>query len=338
MTLILMLLSSVVLAEAPRSAGVVLLLQPTAASPATRRSIARIRDELLADRFQVVLVDSTFADDPGAIIERAARDFGADTIVTLFGDPETGQSELWVIARAGGRVAIRRARVAVGDPERMPEVLSTRALELLRATALELSIETTRAPQPPLAQDTVAATARETPPSSERGILTIDAGIAMFQSRAGPPAAVAPVGRVGLQLNDWLMARLSLSGLGSRPRIETAYGSADLSQTIGLVEVAAVFRNGKRVRPTVSVGAGFLNVSMVGAGKPPYEGREGRQWSAAFDAGVGGALALRSRVALATELHAFLASPHPEVRFLKMRTATIGYPSFMLMLALQVEP
>jgi hypothetical protein len=342
MTLILMLFSSVVLADAPRSAGVVLLLQPAAASPAARRSIARIRDELLEDRFQVVLVDSTFADAPGAIIERAARDFGADTIVTLFGDPETGQSELWVIARAGGRVAIRRARVAVGDPERMPEVLSTRALELLRATALELSIETTRAPQPPQAQDTVAAgrigPAPEPPPSSERGILTIDAGIAMFQSLAGPPAAVAPVGRVALRLNDWLMARLSLSGLGSRPRIETAYGSAELSQTIGLVEVGAAFRNGKRVRPTVSVGAGLLTVSMVGTGKPPYEGREGRQWSAVFDAGVGGALALRSRMALATEFHVFLASPHPEVRFLKTRTATIGYPSFVLLLALQVEP
>jgi hypothetical protein len=212
----------------------------------------------------------------------------------------------------------------------------------LRATALELSIETTRAPQPPRAQDPVAAgqlgPAPAPPPSSERGILTLDAGIAMFQSLAGPPAALAPVGRVQLRLNDWLMARLSLSGLGSRPRIETAYGSADLSQTIGLVEVGAAFRKGKRIRPTVSVGAGLLNVSMVGAGKPPYEGRDGRQWSAVFDAGVGGALALWSRLALATELHVFLASPHPEVRFLKMRTATIGYPAFVLLLALQVEP
>jgi hypothetical protein len=110
------------------------------------------------------------------------------------------------------------------------------------------------------------------------------------------------------------MARLSLSGLGSRPRIETAYGSAELSQTIGLVEVGSAFRNGKRLRPMVSVGAGLLKVSMAGVGKPPYEGREGHQRSAVFDAGVGGALALRSRVALIAELHTFLASPHPEVR------------------------
>ena len=341
MNLSLLLLSPVALADPPRPDELVILLQPTAASPATRRSIARIRDELLADRFQVVLVDSTSAGEPGAIVEGAAHDFAADTVVTLFGDPETGQAELWVIERAGGRAVIRRAMVAIAEPERMPELLSTRALELLRATALEISIETTRAPQPKQAPDTVAAgqpgPASAPPPASERGLLILDAAIAMFQSLAGPPAAMAPMGRIQLRLNDWLMARLSLAGLGSRPRIETASGSAELSQTIGLVETGAVFRNGKRLRPTVSVGAGFLTVSMVGVGKPPYEGREERQWSAVFDAGVGGALTLRSRVALVTELHVFLASPHPEVRFLRVRTATIGYPSFVLLLALQVE-
>jgi hypothetical protein len=198
MTLILMLFSSVVLGDGPRLAGVVLILQPTAASPTARRSIARIRDELLADRFQVVLVDSTSAGEPGAIVERAAHDYGAEAILTLFGDPETGQAELWVVERAGGRVAIRRAMVAIAEPERMPEVLSTRALELLRATALELSIETTRAPQLQQAPDTVAAgqpgPAPAPPPSSEGGSLTVDAGIAMFRSLNGPPPAAAPWG------------------------------------------------------------------------------------------------------------------------------------------------
>jgi hypothetical protein len=341
MALILMLFSSVVLADGPRFAGVVLLLQPTVASPATRRSIARIRDELLADRFQVVLVDSSIAGEPGAIVERAAHDFDAEAILTLFGDPETGQAELWVVERSGGRVAIRRAMVEIAEPESMPEVLSTRALELLRATALELSIETTRALQPQQTPPAVAAgqpgPAPVPPPSSERGILTVDAGIAMLRSLDGPPPATVPTARIQLHLNDWLMARLGISGLGSRPRIETVYGSAELSQTIALVEVGLVFRNGKRFRPLVSVGTGLLHLSIVGIGKPPYEGREARRWSAVFDAGVGGAFALRSRVSLTAELHTFLASPHPEVRFINMRTATIGYPSFVLLLALQVE-
>lgn len=338
--LILLLLASAALADPPRPHESVLLLQPAAASPATRQSIARIRDELAADRFRVVLVDSASTRKPGAIVDGAAHGFGADTILTLFGDPGEGQAELWLIERARGRAVIRRVMV-IAEPERMPEVLSTRALELLRATALEISIEATMAPPPQQAPDTVAASQPGPvplpPPPSDRGILTLHGGMAMLRSLDGPPAAVAPMGRIQLRLSNWLTARLTLAGLGSRPRIETAYGSVELSQTIGLVETGAVFRNGKRLQPTVGVGAGVLKVSMVGVGKPPYEGRDEHQWSAVLDASIGGTLALRSWVALVTELHVFLASPHPEVRFLKMRTATIGYPSFLALLALQVD-
>lgn len=345
MALILLLFSSVVLADGPAFAGVVLLLQPTVASPATRQSISRIRDELLADRFQVVVVDSTLAGEPGAILERAANDFDAEAMLTMFGEPETGQAELWVIERSQGRVAIRRAMVEIAEPERMPEVLSTRALELLRATALELSIGTTRgttrALQPRQTPDVVAASQPEptpaSPPSPEPGFLMIDAGIAMFRSLNGPPLATTFMARVQLRLNDWLMTRLSLAGLGSCPRIETVYGSAEVCQTLALVELGSVFRRGKRLRPTVSVGAGLLDVSMAGVGKPPYEGKKERQQSAVFDAGVGSAFVLGSRVALTAEAHMFLASPHPEVRFFAMRSATIGYPAFVFLLALQVE-
>lgn len=68
----------------------------------------------------------------------------------------------------------------------------------------------------------------------------------------------------------------------------------------------------------------------------PYEGRELEQWSAAFDGGVGVGFAVSSRAALVTELHALLASPHPVVRFVDTRAATIGYAAVMLTLALQV--
>ena len=66
------------------------------------------------------------------------------TVLVVFGDPETGQAELCVVRRAARRTAVRRATVVVDDPERMPEALAARALELLRATALELSIEIDR--------------------------------------------------------------------------------------------------------------------------------------------------------------------------------------------------
>ena len=88
----------------------------------------------------------------------------------------------------------------------------------------------------------------------------------------------------------------------------------------------------------MSLGAGVLHVAVVGTGAAPYEGREPQQWSAAFDGGLGVAFALGSRAALVTEIHALMASPHPVVRFVDTRAATIGYPSMIVSLALRVAP
>ena len=339
--LLLILDGSVALAENTPASETVILLQPTAASAAVRRSLARIRDELSADRFQVVLADASTLGDPGAVIENATRAVDAGATVALFGNPDAGQAELCVVQRAARRTAVRRATVVADDPERMPEALAARALELLRATALELSVALDNAPPlpkpPELRSDAdVQLKAALPPAATEAPIVVAAMGIGLWNSVDGPPPAVTPVGRVGLRLSNWAWVRVSVAGLGSRPRVETAYGSGCACSEHGTRRVAAVFRHDRHLQPVVTVGAGALNVAVVGTGVAPYAGREPQRWSAAFDAGVGVAFAVRSRAALVTELHALLASPHPVVRFVDTRAATIGYPSLMLTLALQV--
>ena len=328
---------------APPSESVI-LLQPSTSSLAARRSLARIRDELSADRFDVIVADSSTAGDRGAVIEGAAARLAEDgTVLVMFGDPESGQAELCVVRRTARRIAVRRATVAVDDPERIPELLAKRALELLRATALELSVEIrTRAARGKVGgaspQPGIPSSSMPPAPAPDAALVVVDMGVGMWNSVEGPPAAVAPVGRVGLRLSEWAWARVSVVGFGSRPRVDTAYGSASLSQAMALLECAAIFRPDKRVRPTLSLGAGALQVAVVGTGAAPYEGREPQRWSAAFDGGFGVAFAVGSRAAVVTELHALLAAPHPVVRFADTRAATIGYPSLILTLALQVAP
>ena len=332
-------------ADTTTAAETVIVLQPTTASPAVRRSLARIRDELAADRFRVFVADASTGGDPQTAVAGAARDADGDadtgTILTLFGDPDAGRAELCVVRRSARRVAVRRAVVVVDDPERMPEALATRALELLRATALELSLDSEQAPRAQRTSDArreavMPATLAAPAAAPEIPAVVATMGVAVWTSVAGPPAAVAPVARVALRLSDWLWARGSVAGLGSRPRVDTADGSATLSQSVALAELAAVFRSDKRIRLTASLGAGALHLAVVGTGTAPYEGREPQQWSAAFDAGLGAACAIGSRAALVTELHALIASPHPVVRFVDARAATIGYPSVIWTLALAV--
>src|SRR5262249_5634331 len=123
-------------------------------------------------------------------------------------------------------------------------------------------------------------------------------GLGIWNSIDGPPPATAPVGRIAVRLSERTWGRLSVAGWGTRPRVDTAYGSALLSQSLALAELAAVFRRDKRVRPVFSLGAGVVGVEVAGTGAAPYEGREPRRWSAAVDGGVGLAVAIGSHAAV----------------------------------------
>lgn len=341
-----LLSSATSLARAAPLRELVIVLEPTNASPASRHTFSRIKDELSADRFRVVLAAPGAESAAAAVIESSTRNVDRGAIIALFGDPETGETELCIVRRAGRRTAVRRA-VVIEDPERMPQLLSMRALELLRATALELSIDPDQGSQPettPLAQqpDTsapiAAPTAAPTAASEQPAGFTIDLGVAGLQSVKGPPPSLAPIARLAVELADGFHARLSASGLGTRPRVATASGSASIAQDFALLELTAVLRGAQRVRPMASLGSGLLSVKATGTGKPPFEGREAQEWSATIDAGLGVALAFRSRAAMVAELHTLLAWPHPAVRLLDVRAATIAYPSLIFTLALQVAP
>jgi hypothetical protein len=135
-----------------------------------------------------------------------------------------------------------------------------------------------------------------------------------------------------------MATRLSAMGLGAHPSVSDTRGTARVTQDVVLLELVFASGSRQRLTPLASAGAGVLHTSVEGVGAAPYAGRNAHKWSAVVDAGVGVALALRSHAALVAELHAFLASPHPVVHFADRSAATIGYPSLILTLALQVTP
>jgi hypothetical protein len=315
----------------------VILLEPSDVSPAAAQSLRRIKDEVAADRFNVVVA----AADTGTGAVPSTWGSGRGSLILLFGDPKTGRAELCVVSRTNTHTAVRRA-VVVDAPEKMPEVLASRALELLRATALELSVDVSEAAAPPKqARPTPGGTQRATATagaSQESAPVSVDSGLVVIQSLKGPPPSLAPLLRVGLRLATWAELRTSVAGWGTRPRVETPYGSASVSQSFFLLDFATRLSARAALRPFASLGGGLLHVGISGEGVAPYVGQHGQQWSAAIDGGIGVALAFRSRAAAVVEVHCLVASPHPSIRFIDSVPATIGYPSLMLTLALQVLP
>jgi len=336
-----LLVSLVFAATTARAAAgrpdLVILLAPTDATPAATQSLRRIKDEVAADRFDVVLAAADAAS--GTLSPTWGAERG--TLIVLFGDPATGRAELCVFSRTNEHTAVRRA-VVVEVPEKMPEVLASRALELLRATALELSVEgpKTIATAEPARPATNAKPRAATPAAAaeESTFFSVESGLVVVQSLNGPPPALVPLLRLDFRIAPWLELRTSAAGLGTQPRVETAYGSASVSQTLLLLELVTGFIDRGALRPFATVGGGALHVGVSGAGVPPYVGQDSERWSASVDAGVGLALAFRSHAAAVAELHCLVASPHPSIRFVDSVPATIGYPSLMLTLALQVTP
>lgn len=158
----------------------------------------------------------------------------------------------------------------MNDAEHVPEVFAIRAIETLRASALRLLVESDRPSSPgppPAAAPSIATTAPMDPALRRRpGSTTIETGILFVTSPGGLGPAALPLARLRMNLIGPLFARLSLAGLGSRPRVETPKGSASVGQALGLFELGGLFRSGARLRPMAGVGGGLLYVNSDGDG------------------------------------------------------------------------
>jgi hypothetical protein len=308
--------------------GRIVLLQPPAASAGVRRCLTLIRDELVASGFVVAAVDLGPGRDPVSLVEAMRRQQGAVAIIGLLGDPSSGPAELWILDNIGGHADVRRIPAPIDDAERVAEVLAIRTVEVLRASALKLLIESSRPPPAPAPAVHIAAAAP--PPAVPRAAartVAIETGLSVLVSPGQLDAAAVPVARLRVAIAGPVVARLTVAGLGTRPLVETSRGAASITQALGLVEVGLVFRRDRRLQPAMSLGAGMLRVSSDAQGSSPYLGQRDARWAALFDAGAGVIVPLGGQLALALEAHVMLAAPYPVVRFADLDAATIARPA-----------
>ena len=257
------------------------------------------------------------------------RQQGAVATIGLLGDPSAGPAELWILDNIGGSAEVRRIPAPTDDAERVAEVLAIRTVEVLRASALKLLIESSRAPSAPASPPTAHIVAAPPPVGHRRRRARSRSkpGLSLLVSPGQLDAAAIPVARLRVAVAGPAVARLTVAGLGTRPSVETARGAASIAQALGLVEVGLVFRRDRRVQPALSLGAGVLRASSDAQGSFPYLGQRDVRWAALFDAGAGVVTPLGGRLALALEAHVMLAAPYPVVRFADLDAATIARPA-----------
>ncbi|WP_437726972.1 hypothetical protein [Sorangium sp. So ce861] len=324
----------------------VVLVRPGAADPSISEALIRIRGELVADGFDVELLDAQSASPPRPTMDDAGQQAGSAALIGLFLAPDGQAAELWVIDPRTNETLVRRIDTRGAAPEHLVEVLAVRAVELLRASLLELLMSSRRsaaplgdAAPPPSEVSRQASRPAERPldPPSRRSTWGVELGGGLLASPGGIGPAlllvarlrVAPLGPIGP-----LEARLSLAGLGTAPRVAGPQGSATVQQRLGLVELAALPWPELRLRPRFSVGFGALHVAVDGEASWPYRGGHSARWAFAADAGAGVELGLLRRLDVVVEAHALVAHPYPVVRFVETEAARGARPALLGSLSL----
>jgi hypothetical protein len=323
----------------PAAAVTVAIVRPPEPTPVMSETLIRIAGELTAIGFAIELVEARPVAERGGDresrlwLEQLARQHHVDAVVALIGATPPDAIEVWIVDGVTGKSVVRRVPFEP-TAARAPETLSIRAIELLRSSFLELEFAARAAPGEP--QPTPEPIARlvaagPSPRAPERAGLEVGAVGVFGLDGIGP--AVLPMVRLQWAARSWLLVQATLAGLGTRSKVSTAAGSAEVAQGYALLGVALRLREGERLRPFVAAAAGMLHTGVEGRPESPNRGRSVDQWSFLAEAGGGASLRLRNRFQLSLAACAQLAEPYPAVSFVGTDVATSARPNLLVSLS-----
>lgn len=325
LVLLLSVLALLCISPAARAeTALVVLVRPTPPSSIVHEAITRIRGELMADGFNVLVVGAVPGEDARSMLSRVGQETGAAATLGLVVDADAQHAHVWVVDRVTNKTVLRSLEMPTISAHSAPDVLARRAVELLRASLLEILLSSQEAAvKNPQARAQAARWAARGLKPSRWGV---EAGAQILGGFTGIDLALMPVARARFALGRGLSARLTLAGLGTRPRVVSKAGSATVSQALGLGELVGQVAWRRWLRPFVSLGAGAYHIGIEGSAAYPYLGLEDERFVFAADAGAGLALSLTSSLALSLEGHATLVTPYPVIRFLELSRVEVGNP------------
>jgi hypothetical protein len=242
----------------------------------------RLVAELESLSFAAVVVDPGDAPASRASLEASARSAGA--IAAIRAVPSEHGVEVWIADRVTGKTVLR----AVGGEGSLPEpdaALALRAVELLRASLLEVALPTPPTGEVPATPDIrgrvkmallplpppVAPPAREAPPPQEAPVFRIAIGLGVMASPGGlGPAAALDLGVAWMPSEHFGATLFAVIPL-SRPDVQGTPGSVDLAA--GLGGVAARFlltTRASRWAPTIDAGLAVVGLGSKGVANAGY--------------------------------------------------------------------
>jgi hypothetical protein len=335
----------------------ILLLERVSSDDADREITTRVRAELGAAGFEVVVLPVS-EEDPKQAVESAGRELHPASVLLVerlaADDPSAkvaAGAELWLADRMLRKTVVLRLKPADSDgrtdrasaSSREAARVAVQAVELVKARLAELAV--TREHQAAAAPLPAPLPPRPVPVRELRGAHpSLTAALGLLEGFQKGQQALTPVLRLGVALPErWTGEILAIDvrggfvGLGRAARIEHGPGAATLRHTAVTLDAVVRFMPRRRVQPFVSLGGGLLALDVAGDAPEPYRNDSGRTLSGLVNASGGLWLQPVTGFGLAIEGQLMDAWSKTVVRIAGEDAAEVAAPLLLLSAGLMVE-
>jgi hypothetical protein len=302
----------------------------------------RIRAELETALFEVVTVPLDAGTDPRQGVESAAiepKPIATVAVVRLQNRPAV---DVWVSDRVTGKTLVKRVDVGRKADAEITSALAIHAVELLRASLLEMRTQSARREArtegpSPIPNEVVDWVDRAVLPEKPKPLYArpaISVAAAAIYSATGMGPAFAPVVRASVGAPNGVAARISFAGPGFGAELKGARGTAFVRQELALAEF--VYAPSRRwLSPIFSIGVGGYHLYTRGESTDPaYGGATSEAWAILADAGIGLAARLTPGAAILLDVHGFMTQPSTHLYIGDASIGTVGRPSSLTSLGL----
>lgn len=288
----------------------------------------RLGAELRELGFTVAIVQAPEAAPSRALLEATARDRGAVAAFRIV--RSRAGVEVWIFDRLTGKTVLREVIVGEdADPAARAAVVATRAVELLRASLLELAIPHQVLTDVEVPRAARALLPRPAPRRPARGLaLTLTVGPALALSPGGVGPSLHALVEVGTRVSPRLRASVLVALPLLVDTLERDVGHADVTPLVAGAALSLRLRAWTRaVRPDLRAGLGVALLRLDGeSARDDAVGQTDTTASLLPFLGAAARVALGRRLRLVAAVDVGAALPQPLIRFVGERVAFWGMP------------
>ena len=338
-----------------------------------QEAIVRLEAELRAGGFEVTVLTAQRGMAPREQVESVQLDPPPFAIIAITRTATGAAADVWVADRLSKKTVVRRLEPS----SEQPGAMAIRAIELLRASLLEVEAD----PEAKLPDDVarwMRADDAQPPPPPQPQLVPLTPPAPVPQVLVPPPSlqrppppsfapppspepvvgydsatvsiapgllvgalidvAFAPTIRTSVPLPLHFFLRATLLGTVVDNTLEAEAGTASVRQDLMLAEVGRGFGEPDDLFvPLLSLGVGAYHLGARGRAEPPFDSLGGDAWSFAMTAGGGLTLRLADPLALILEAHMVIVLPRVSVKIGEETLGPHGLPLFLPTLGLLIN-